>query len=262
MRSVDPIGVGVSTLDIDEIELPPFPDVAAAVLKAVNDPDAAVDAVAALVQRDPALAATVLSVANSAAFRVGVPAVTLVQAISRLGLRTVTELTIVACLKPAPDDPQARASMSEVWRQSVATAGYARFISKLRRRQVESAFLCGLLHNIGALVLLDNGEYDLGAMHERYVEVGVRVAMGWSMPASVVAAVGLHRDWSGADTYADEAATTWLARLLAQEALEVDVESDNLDRDPVLERLDIYPSDLSRLREHRDDVTALVRVLG
>lgn len=252
----------VSTVEIEDIELPPFPDVAAAVLKVVNDPDSGVDAVAGLVQRDPALAATVMSVANSAAFRVGAPAVTLVQAIGRLGLRTVTELTVVACLKPAPRNPEARIAMSEVWRESVATAGYARFVSKLRRRQVESAFLCGLLHNIGALVMLDHGEHSLERIHARYVEVGMRVAMGWKMPASVVAAVALHRDWAGADTYAEEAATTWLSRLLAQEALEMNVESDEIDHDAVLERLDIYPNDLERLRDHRGDVMSLVEILA
>lgn len=249
-------------MDVDDIELPPFPAVAAAVLKAVNDPDAGVDTVAELVQRDPALAATVLSVANSAAFRVGAPAVTLVQAISRLGLRTVTELTVVACLKPAPADPTIRAALSTIWSQSVATAGYARMVSKLRRRQVESAFLCGLLHNVGALVMLDQGQHESLALHGKYVEVGVRVAMGWSMPASVVAAVALHRDWPGAQTYADEAATTWLSRLLAQEALEMTVESEDLDHDPVLERLDIYPADLERLRGQQDEVRALVQVLA
>ena len=252
----------VSTVDMDDIELPPFPEVAEAVLRKVNDPNSGVDAIANLVQRDPALAATVLSVANSAAFRVGVPAVTLVQAISRMGLRTMTELTVVACLKPAPSDPEAKQLMADVWSHAVATAAFARFISKLRRRQVESSFLCGLLHSIGALVLLDHGERDEARIDQLYVEIGTKVAMNWSMPASVVAAVGLHRDWPTADTYADEAATCWLARLLAQEVLGVDIESEDIHKDPVLERLDVYPADLERLREHRDDVLGLVRVLG
>ena len=179
-----------------------------------------------------------------------------------MGLRTVTELTVVACLKPAPKEPSIAKALSRVWTHAVATAGFARHISRIRRRQVESSFLCGLLHSIGALVLLDRGESSEEAIAQRYVEVGVKVAMHWLMPASVVAAVGLHRDWHGAQEYADEAATTWLARLLAQELLERPLESAALDEDPVLDRLDIYPNDLERLRGSGEDVLALVTVLA
>ncbi len=248
----------MSAVDLDNIELPPFPEVAAAVLRAARNPDRGVNDVARLVQRDPALAATVLSVANRAAFGGGAPAVTLLQAISRLGVRQVSDLTVTACLRPTPEGAEQRAAVAPVWRHAVATAGYAREISRVRRRQVESAFLCGLLHSVGALVLMQHGERDLASLDRRYVPVGTQVVMHWGLPAAVVAAVGLHRDWQGADVYADEAATTWLARLLAQELLGHEPESPSIDEDPVLERLDLYPADLDRVRGHGEEVLDLV----
>ncbi|MBX2797711.1 MAG: HDOD domain-containing protein [Myxococcales bacterium] len=250
----------MSAVSIDSVELPPFPDVAAAVLRAANDPDEGVDRVASLVQRDPALATTVMSVANSAAFAGRVPAVTLTHAIGRLGLRTMADLTVTACLRPRETSTAHAEQLAAVWTHAVATAGFAREISLVRRRQVESVFLCGLLHSIGAMVLLEVDQIE--QLDERYVETGVQVTMAWGMPAAVVAAVGMHRDWPTAETWAEEACTTWLARLLAQEMLDMPVDVGSIEEDAVLDELDIYPGDLDKLRASADDIRAMLTVLA
>ncbi len=252
----------MTTVVVEDTELPPFPEIASAVLEVVRDPEGGVDRVAELIEHDPALAATVLRVANSAAYRGRAPALTLIHAIGRMGLSAVSELTVATCLRPRPRHPETAVALASAWSLAVATGGYARRISALRRRQVESAFLCGLLHNIGALVLLNAGEVRAQVVERRYIEVGVQVAMSWAMPASVVASVALHRDWTSTRAYIDEAATVWLARLLAQELLGHTVESRSLGDDPVLEWLDIYPDDLQALRGEHDDIDAMLSMVG
>lgn len=252
----------MATLVVEETELPPFPEVASAVLRAVSDLEGGLDQVAELIERDPALAATVLRVANSAAYRGSAPALTLIHAVGRMGLSAVSDLVVATCLRPSPRHPETAVPLAAAWSLSVATGGFARKISALRRRQVESAFLCGLLHNIGALVLLNNGETEASVVERRYIEVGVQIAMAWAMPASVVASVALHRDWSNTEAYTDEAATTWLARLLAQQLLGQAVESRDVEDDPVLERLDVYPDDLQRLIDDSEDINAMLSMIG
>ena len=165
----------MSTLAIDEIELPAFPEVAAAVLRKARDPDAGIHQIATLVQRDPTLAAEVLRVANSAAMGGRTPAVTLLHAIGRLGVAAVADLTVAVCLRPQATAPDVQRRLTPVWRHAVATAGFARRISAMRRRQVESAFLCGLLHNIGAITLIHSGITNPGVIHDRYIEVGIKI---------------------------------------------------------------------------------------
>ena len=47
-----------------------------------------------------------------------------------------------------------RREMTELWRESVITALFAQEIARLKRRNVESAYLCGLLHRVGMAVVL------------------------------------------------------------------------------------------------------------
>ncbi|MEN0062700.1 MAG: HDOD domain-containing protein [Myxococcota bacterium] len=247
----------------NEITLPPFPAVAEAVLNAVADPESDISSVCELVQRDPALATMIIKAANTAMYRGSVPPTTLTHAVTRLGLASVSDLTVAACLRPPLSDPATAPQRATSWSTAIASAGFARCLSQLRRRQVEVSFLCGLLHNIGELVLLAEGITDTKMLERHYIEVGVQAVMGWAMPAPLVAAVGLHRDWPTASTYGDVAASTWLARRLACELLKNDDPDITapLEEDPVLERLNVYPEDLERLRGQSSDVMSLLQVL-
>lgn len=251
------------TCEAIEVTLPPFPAVAEAVLNAVADPESDIKTVCDLVQRDPALATMIIKAANTAMYRGSVPPSTITHAVTRLGLASVSDLTVAACLRPSLSDPATRRQRATSWSTAIASAGFARCLSQLRRRQVEVSFLCGLLHNIGELVLITQGVTDDAFVQRRYVEIGVQAVMGWAMPAQIVAAVGLHRDWPTADTYADVAASTWLARRLACELLEIDDPDapQPLEEDPVLERVNVYPEDLERLREQSGEVMSLLQVL-
>ncbi len=251
------------TCEAIEVTLPPFPRVAEAVLNAVANPESDIAAVSELVQRDPALATLIIKAANSAMYRGSVPPSTIAHAVMRLGLASVCDLTVAACLRPSLSDPATAPQRAASWSTALASAGFARCLSRLRHGEVEASFLCGLLHNIGELVLLAQGLTDPAFIQRRYIEIGVQSVMGWGMPAAIVAAVGLHRDWPTADTFADVAATTWLARRLACELLDFDDPDATvpLDDDPVLERVGLDASDLGQLRDQTNEVTSLLQVL-
>jgi len=251
------------TCEAIEVTLPPFPKVAAAVLSAVANPESDITTISELVQHDPALATLIIKTANTVMYRGSVPPTTLAHAVMRLGLASVSDITVAACLRPPLSDPTTAPQRATSWSTALASAGFARLLSQLRRRQVEVSFLCGLLHNIGELVLISSGVTDGDVIERRYIEVGVQAAMSWAMPGPIVAAVGMHRDWRTAETYADVAASTWIARRLALEMLELEDPDINtpLEEDPVLERVNVYPEDLVRLREQAEEVRSLLQVL-
>lgn len=243
---------------LDRLEIPPLPAVALRVLRLAADPTADAKALSTLVERDPGLAATVLRVVRSPVWAGAVPVTSLQQAIARMGSRPLTELVVAACLKPGASAGPNTPVVAEIWRHAVATAGFARRITAARRRHVESAYLCGLLHSIGELILLQTGRpVDRELLVQHGERLGARAARQWQLPDAVASAIAYHRRWAGAATHGEEAATTWLASRLALAA-----DDPAIDEDPVLERLTLYPDDLAALRAQRDAVREEAAVLA
>ena len=140
----------------ESLELPPPPQVVprscgSRAAKRGNDAtDASTAELAQLIQRDVALAGQVMRVANSALYARRTPVVTLPQAIAWLGIREIRNIAYAVAVKSQVFSlgllPR---EMTEVWRESVITALFAQEIARLKRRNVESAYLCGLMHRVG-----------------------------------------------------------------------------------------------------------------
>src|SRR5262245_43367633 len=110
---------------------------------------------AALLLHDQAIAAHVLRVANSPFYRPRVPLVSLQQAISRLGLASLREIVITVSMQSRIFNvPSYATEARALWQHAVYTAAYAREIARRCRRNVEGAFLGGLLHDVSKPVLL------------------------------------------------------------------------------------------------------------
>src|SRR3954471_10878630 len=145
----------------DSLELPPPPQIATEVMRLTrsDDTDDFADTngaeLAKLIQRDVALASQVMRVANSALYARRSPVVTLPQAIAWLGMREVRAITFaIAVQGQVFASTYFRKEMTELWRESVITALFAQEVARLKRRNVESAYLCGLLHRVGMAIIL------------------------------------------------------------------------------------------------------------
>src|SRR6185295_5968054 len=165
--------------------------------------DAGAADLARLIQRDMALASQVMRVANSAVYARRNPVVTLPQAIAWVGIREVRNIAFAVALKGQVfASAYFRAEVTDLWRESVITALFAQEIARLKRRNVESAYLCGLLHRVGMAVILSRvgsaviknkvtpeaGQVlQLAARHE--ARVGTLLAISWSLPPAVSAAI-------------------------------------------------------------------------
>ncbi len=175
------------------------------------DPDVDVERVLAELDRDPALAARVLKVANSPFYGRAGQVGTVRHAVALLGLTAVRSIAAAGCLDrlvPARGGPAFRAERFR--RHSLAVAVAARELARLLHPDVAAeAYMAGLLHDVGVLVLLraapeatarfdaqagpDDGlqaERDaLGATHE---DAGRLLAQAWQMPPWLVAALAGH----------------------------------------------------------------------
>ncbi len=138
-----------------------FPAMASRVIDLAEHPDVDIGRLAHLIERDPAICAAVLAVANSAVNRRAEPVQSTRTAISLLGLKRVASVAVgVACrslfdvelrveheLFPSWWERLFHAAMTEAFAASFAAMERSRHAS-------EGVFLAGMLHNIGKSLAL------------------------------------------------------------------------------------------------------------
>jgi HD-like signal output (HDOD) protein len=134
-------------------DLPPMPAVAAEALKLVEDPNATATTLGTLLSKDPALAARVLKIANSALFSRQREITTLNQAVLVMGFKALKGVIVAATLRQF--NKRFGDTERMVWEHSMGTALAATQIAiALRKKYVEEIFLYGLLHALGQVVFL------------------------------------------------------------------------------------------------------------
>lgn len=259
-------------------ELPPMPQHAQALLALRNRPNAGAEELAALVEHDPSLAAQVLRYARSPLFGYRGRVDSLQDAVARvLGYDMVLNLALgLAALKPFRIPPDGPLGLQAFWRHASLSAALAqRLVRQLpaaRRPKAGTAYLCGLLHNFGYLLLgqLFPPEFYLlnrmlaadpqGAVTELekrvlcrgqarealcagHAEVGAWLMERWDMPAAVVTAVRDHHHPEAAGEHAVCAHLVLLAdRLLKAQGLG---DGDGAELPPeLLERYGLQPEAL------------------
>ena len=140
-----------------EVDLPSMPDVALKISRAVQNQDADFRQIATTVQADPAIAARIVQVANSAMYA-GVSRVESVQnAITRIGLQATRAIVMTVVLRNlfTPQSAVVRKRMKTYYQHSIRMGAICHVLAThLPGFDPEQAFLAGLMHNIGILPLL------------------------------------------------------------------------------------------------------------
>jgi HD-like signal output (HDOD) protein/ActR/RegA family two-component response regulator len=189
--------------------LPPMPSTFAALQRALADPSIELSKVSGIIEKDPAVSAKVLQVCNSAFFRLPRRVSTIKQAVSYLGLSTVRSMVLSAEVFRPGKPLSPGLDLGQMQRHALSVAAIARALAA-DAPWAEDAFLAGLLHDVGFLLLArqfkDQMQQVLEATAEgkplaeaeqEYVGVSHGVAGGyllglWGLPYEVVEAVAHH----------------------------------------------------------------------
>jgi HD-like signal output (HDOD) protein len=132
--------------------LRPFPAVVQRVMEYVRRPDFEIRQLQMMIEEDPSLSAKVLRVANSAAFAGAQPVASIRDAAVRLGARAVSDVTAsVAAMALFKDIKGAGRVVRD---HMVSTAMVARVLSSRKESASPSAYITGLLHDAGKLLLM------------------------------------------------------------------------------------------------------------
>lgn len=263
-------------VNTNEYDIPVFPQVARRVLQLSSDPSQGPLAIARCLEKDPALCARVLATAGSA-FYGGRTIRSIKQAVALLGMNEIALIATTAALGASMFGSREFAEiLKESWQQSVAAGMVAREIARVRRTNVDSAFLCGLLHGIGRPIVLsligrlDSSEHcdrdTLLRLSRPYeTRLGCEAVRAWSLPGAVESVIA-HLDSDvlpGEDL--DEIWTTRLARNVAMVILTTREDDDTawseLSEHPALHPLSIYAEQMATVREAAPRVLAALESL-
>lgn len=267
----------IQKIETVEIELPLLPQAASQVMALASDPAADAAKLSALIHQDQALAAHVLRIANSPAYMPRSPVVSLQHAVAMLGITLLSEITFTASLKSgAFKVPGHEDEVKRLWRHSLASGAFAKEVARLRRVNVESAYLCGLLHEIGKPVVLQTAtalaqaqriaiEKSIlhGWIDGYHSRVGTLIAEKWGLPKQVATAIQYYDDYDHADSFRQECLLTCSSDRLASHVLAPeDMPDESLRAEPVFAELNLYPNDIDQLLSMKDHVLAVVNALN
>ena len=143
-------------------DLVTLPDVAMRIARMVNDPTASASDIGREIGRDAALTARLLRIANSPSFGQYGKIATVSRAITVLGVRQVRDLTVgLTAVRAFDGISNELVTMESFWRHSLLCAVAAAHIAAHRGAEPgESAFVAGLLHDIGQLVLFSRAQNE------------------------------------------------------------------------------------------------------
>lgn len=136
--------------------LPSPPGVVVEVMRLVNDPNAEVEDLAAVIERDPVLAARLLGTVNSSLYTLVREIHSIADATVLLGFKAVRSLSLgVSVAKGMPDGAAcASFDLGRYWSHSLMTAVLGRNLAmQIKRVLSDEAFTMGLLANLGRLVI-------------------------------------------------------------------------------------------------------------
>jgi putative nucleotidyltransferase with HDIG domain len=178
----------------------------------LSNPETPMHRIRSAIERDPAFVARLLHVANSAAYRPNRPCCSIEEAVARLGSKNVFDIVVgVAALGTFNSLTSAGKRIRD---HLVGVAAIARLLGiEWGGGQAGAAFTCGLLHDIGKLLLIQVGEvnydalptalldradrshlYELPLLGYDHSTLGCYVLEHWRLPDSVANVVLSHHD--------------------------------------------------------------------
>ena len=223
------------------IDLPSIPAALARVIQITNLENAAAEQVAGVVMLDQSLATKVLRIANSAYYGRIKRVETITEAVLTLGFASVRNLAASASVIDAlfPKQMFPGFSWQDMWVHSVTCALATEAIYARTARGAggkdESAFVAGLLHDIGKLMVAralpqkfiqivdacreqgcEMAQAEKSILSTDHAEIGGDLTREWDFPTKLQVGIAYHHDPGGAEEHEDLAAAVQAANMLAK----------------------------------------------
>lgn len=138
-------------------DIPTLPIVAMRVTELINDPNSSASDIAEILKKDQVLTAKILRLANSSYYAIPGGVSNVQRALAFLGFNTLAQLILgLSVVSLFKDAENTGFSMMAFWKHALGTAVCSESLARrLKYPKPEEAFTCGLLHDIGKLVMYE-----------------------------------------------------------------------------------------------------------
>ena len=205
------------------LELPTLPEVLVKLNSVIADPETSADDVAQVISTDPAVSTNILRIVNSAYYGLQVRVSSVTLAVSIMGFAMTKKIALKAAIlsvfakkgrkKNSVETPHF--DPAQFWRHSIFTGIAARILggagSSFDDTHGEDLYICGLLHDIGKIILLENHGAEYAAVLQQvaaignpesdvetemlgfnHADVGSVLAIKWFLPEDLTIAIRYH----------------------------------------------------------------------
>lgn len=198
-------------------DIPQFPENIMQIQRAINDPDSKITRIAQLISNDIGLSAELLKHVNSAAFSLVKPCKNISDAVKLIGMRGIQNLLYsigsIQILDVSAHEQK------KLWNDAYKLAFFSFNAAKLTGNNaiIEDAYVCGLLHDLGKIIL--NSMYPelivklaeiqaernippqvmdmiMGGMEQ--AEIGAQLAEKWDLPKMIIATIRYQNNYEKA----------------------------------------------------------------
>ena len=201
------------------VTLPTIPVVLADLNAAISHPESSASDMAKIISRDPPTATKVLRLANSAHYGLRNKVTTINHAVTMLGFNIIRNLVLTATVfdVSSSGDISGLFEREKFWRHSLGVGIAARIVANEAfseaERRVSDFFICGLLHDLGKIILGQHVQprFEEALAHSRdncvplfeaekeaigctHADVGGLLAKRWNLSLDVISALGHHHN--------------------------------------------------------------------
>ena len=233
-------------------KLPNIPKVVQELIESFGDENINNDAIAKKISADQVLTAKLLRAANSAHYGGNRKVGSVNDAVFILGFNAVRTLVLASGMTGAFKAPEGF-DLPAFWHNSFAVASTCKWLAKFSKDDAETAFTCGMIHNIGELLIhillpeesleiqkiVDRGgrnsDIEKNVLGFNYPEAGAELANRWKFPDAIVESIRHQLEPLNAPEFSRYAALINLADYIVHEN----------ERDGGVTLVEHFPNDLA-----------------
>ena len=202
------------------IEIPPIPADMQVLMNRINNPDLSLDEIVDYIT-DPLLVSKVLRVCNSSFYGHRGKVGTLREAVVYIGLKSLISIITVHALSGFA--PHSASKVQHVLHHSMTVGMIAKQLASDMGGNHEQAFICGLLHDLGRIIMLEMlSGYDITPtkrdrlIHDFHATLGSLAAKKWNFSDDILECIRFHHEPTGAQQYKKLVEIIHLSNLLAK----------------------------------------------
>ena len=205
------------------IEIPPIPADMQVLMNKINTPDLSIDKIIECIS-DPLLVSKILRICNSPFYGHRTKVGNLREAIVYIGLKSLISIVTVHALSGF--SPHNADKVQQVLHHSMTVGMIAKQLARDMGANHEQAFICGLLHDLGRIIMLEMlSGYDIAPVkrdkliYDFHSTLGSLAAKKWCFSEDIQESIRFHHEPAGALQHQKLVEIIHLSDLLAKNQL-------------------------------------------